>query len=136
MARKLAFDKPLFVVGVGLAVFGLVMIFSASAPVALQRFHTPYHFLLRQSLACLIGLAGMALAMSLDYRALLQRPVVALSLGTSALLLAAVLLVDRTHQVHRWFKVGGLQVQPSEIAKLALVLYLASLLARREDRVN
>jgi len=136
MARKLAFDKTLFATGSGLTLFGLVMIFSASAPLAMQNYHNPYHFLTRQLLAWGIGLGGMAIAMNLDYRRLLQRPVVITALLFSTLLLAGVLVADRTHQVHRWIRVGPIQVQPSEIAKIALVLYLAYQVARREDRIN
>jgi cell division protein FtsW len=136
MARKLAFDKTLFAAGIGLTLFGLVMIFSASAPLAIANYKNPYHFLMRQILACVIGLAGMAVAMHLDHRKLLSRPVMFTALLLSTLLLAGVLVADRTHQVHRWIKVGPIQVQPSEIAKIALILYLASMLARREDRIN
>jgi cell division protein FtsW len=136
MARKLAFDKTLFATGIGLTLFGLVMIFSASAPLAMENYGHPYHFLMRQILACAIGLGGMAITMHVDYRNLLGRPVMFTALALSSLLLAVVLVADRTHQVHRWIKVGPIQVQPSEIAKIALILYLASLLARREDRIN
>ena len=136
MARKLAFDKTLFATGIGLTLFGLVMIFSASAPLAMARYHHPYHFLMRQLLACAIGLGGMAVAMHLDHRKLLGRPVMFTALALSTLLLAVVLVADRTHQVHRWIKLGPIQVQPSEIAKIALILYLASMLSRREDRIN
>jgi len=136
MARKLAFDKILFFTCVGLAIAGLVMIFSASAPLAMKKFNTPYYFLIRQSAACAIGLCGMAVAMHIDYRRLLTRPVVATALAGSLLLLAGVLVADRAHMVHRWIKVGPIQVQPSEIAKIALVLFLAYQVARREDKVN
>jgi len=136
MARKLAFDRTLFIVGMGLALFGLVMIFSASAPLAMERHQSAYHFLMRQMLAFAIGLGGMAVAMHIDYRTLLRREYVAMAVGGSLLLLAGVLVVDRTHQVHRWFKVGPIQVQPSEIAKLAVVLFLAAHMAKHENRVN
>jgi cell division protein FtsW len=136
MARKLSFDRPLFIVGIGLALFGLVMIYSASAPLAMERHQTSYHFLMRQALAFAIGLCGMAVAMNLDYRTLLKRPVVMLAVGGSALLLGAVLFVDRTHAVHRWFKVGPIQVQPSEIAKIAVVMFLAAQMAKHEHRVD
>src|SRR5262245_41148054 len=136
MARKLSFDRTLFIAGIGLALFGLVMIYSASAPLAMERHQTSYHFLMRQVLAFAIGLCGMAVAMNLDYRSLLQRPVVMLAVGGSALLLAAVLFVDRTHAVHRWFKVGRIQVQTSEIAKIAVVMCLAAQMAKHESRVD
>ena len=136
MARKLAFDKTLFLAGIGVTLFGLVMIFSASAPLSMQNYRNPYHFLLRQLLAGAIGLAGMGIAMNLDYRKLLTRPVVGVALVTATVLLAGVLFADRAHQVHRWIHIGPLQLQPSEIAKIALVIYLAYQVARHEDRIN
>jgi cell division protein FtsW len=136
MARKLAFDKVLFFTCVGLALAGLVMIFSASAPLAMKKFGTPYYFLIRQTAACAIGLCGMTVAMHIDYRRLLARPMVGLALAGSVLLLAGVLVADSSHQVHRWIRLGPIQIQPSEIAKIALVLYLAYQVARREDRIN
>ncbi|HKQ97592.1 MAG TPA: FtsW/RodA/SpoVE family cell cycle protein, partial [Candidatus Polarisedimenticolia bacterium] len=136
MARKLSFDRILFITCVGLAIAGLVMIFSASAPLALKNYKTPYFFLIRQSAACLIGLCGMAVAMHIDYRTLLTRPVVMTAVGASLLMLAGVLVADRAHMVHRWFRIGPIQIQPSELAKLALVLYLGYQVARREDQVN
>jgi len=136
MARKLAFDRTLFGVGVGLTLFGLVMIYSASAVIAMDRFGSAHYFLARQAFAMLLGLVGMFTAMHIDYRKLLKRPIVYLMLSSSTALLIAVLAVDQTHQVHRWIRLGPIQVQPSEIAKLALVLYLAYQLARKEAAVN
>ncbi|PYT12272.1 MAG: putative lipid II flippase FtsW [Acidobacteria bacterium] len=136
MARKLAFDKTLFGVGVGLTLFGLVMIYSASAVIAMERFGSAHHFLLKQAAAAVVGLCAMVVAMHVDYRRLLKRPVVYTGLLASTILLIAALVSDRTHQVHRWIILGPVQVQPSEIGKLALVLFLAYLLARKEARVN
>jgi cell division protein FtsW len=136
MARKLAFDRTLFATGFALSVFGILMIYSASSPLALQRYGSASYFLTRQIAAWLLGLAGMAAAMHLDYRKLLTRPAVSLALVVSLGLLLYVLAADQSHQVHRWIKLGPIQVQPSEIAKLAVVLYLAYQLAKKEDRVN
>jgi cell division protein FtsW len=136
MARKLAFDRTLFAAGVGLTLFGLVMIYSASAVIALSRYGSAHHFLLRQAFAAAIGLGAMFAFMHLDYRRLLRRPAVYGGLLLSTALLIAALAVDDTHQVHRWIRLGPIRVQPSEIAKLALVLYLAWQLSRKEDRVN
>ncbi len=136
MARKLAFDKTLFTAGVGLTLFGLVMIYSASAVIALERFGSAHYFLARQTLAMLLGIAGMVIAMQTDYRRLLKRPVVYLGLLVSTALLVVVLATDQSHQVHRWIRMGPIQIQPSEIGKLALVLYIAYQLARKEEKVN
>ena len=136
MARKLAFDKTLFGVGVGLTLFGLVMIYSASAVIAMERFGSAHHFLLKQAVSAAVGLCAMVAAMHVDYRRLLKRPVVYTGLLASTILLIGALVSDRAHQVHRWIILGPMQIQPSEIGKLSLVLFLAYLLARKETRVN
>jgi cell division protein FtsW len=136
MARKLAVDKTLFGIGIGLTLFGLVMVYSTSGVIAQQRYGSAHHFLVRQILAAVIGFIGMSVAMHIDYRRLLRKPIVYAALGFSTILLIGVLLVESSHNVHRWYTIGPIHVQPSEIAKIALVLYLAYLLAGRENRVN
>ncbi len=136
MARKLAFDRTLFATGVGLTLFGLVMIYSASAVIAMERYGRAHHFLIKQAVAALLGLGIMVAVMHVDYRRWLQRPFVYLALGISTVLLIAALIGDRTHQVHRWIVLGPIQIQPSEFAKLAVVLFLASLMARKDEKVN
>lgn len=136
MGRKLAFDRTLFGVGVALPLFGLVMIYSASAVIAMERFGSAHHFLLRQGVALLVGFGAMAVAMHTDYRSLLQRPAVYLAIAVSTALLIVVLMQDSDGQAQRWIRMGPIQMQPSEIAKLALVLYLASQLARKEGKIN
>ena len=136
MARKLAFDRTLFAVGIGLTLFGLVMIYSASAVIALERFGNAHLFLVKQAVAAAVGLGGMVVAMHVDYRRLLRRPIVYFGIFASSLLLIVALASDRAHQVHRWIVLGPIQIQPSEIGKLALVLFLAYLMARKEARVN
>lgn len=136
MARKLAFDRTLFFAGVGLTLFGLIMIYSASAVIALERHKSPHYFLIKQTLAAVVGLVGMGIAMHVDYRRLLNRPLVYLGLLVSVVLLAAALFSDTTNQVRRWILAGPIQFQPSEIAKLALVLFLAYLIPRKENRIN
>ncbi|OLD65125.1 MAG: cell division protein FtsW [Acidobacteria bacterium 13_1_40CM_2_68_10] len=136
MARKLAFDKTLFGVGIGLTLFGLVMIYSASAVIALERFGNAHLFLVKQAIAAALGIGGMIVAMHVDYRRLLKRPVVYFGILASTVLLIVALASDRAHQVHRWIVLGPVQIQPSEIGKLALILFLAYLMARKEARVN
>ena len=68
MARKLSVDKGLFAVTVGLVLVGVIMVFSASAVLANDKFHSPLYFLLRQGIWALLGLAGMSVLMHVDYR--------------------------------------------------------------------
>lgn len=139
MAKKLAFDRVLFGT-VALAVgFGLVMVYSASA--ALARAETdgrpgfnPY--VAKQVLAACLGLVAMGIAMHVDYRHLRRPAVIYGVLAVVVALLVAVLFGPEINATHRWFRLGPLSIQPSEIAKLALVPYVAYQVERKPERVN
>jgi len=136
MAKRVGIDKLLFGSTLLLVVVGVVMIFSASAVMASERFGSPYHFLLRQLGWALAGLAAMALIMRLDYRKL-KRPAIVFSLlAISTLLLLAVFFLDRSHNTHRWVRLGALSFQPSELAKVALILFLAFFLESRTKSID
>lgn len=108
-----------------LCLFGAVMIFSASAVMAKQEFSHSYYFLLRQALALLVGLAGMFVLTKLDYHKLREPAVVYTVLCVVVLLLIGAFFLDKSHATHRWIKIGPFNLQPSELAKLATILYLA-----------
>ena len=74
--------------------------------------------------------------MRLDYRKLRQPAVVYSVVGATTLMLIAVLFSPTLNETHRWLRLGALSFQPSELAKLAIVLFLAYHLERRRDRVN
>lgn len=135
MAKKLAVDKVLFTAVVLLLSFGLVMVFSASA--ALARGSSGWNpFLIKQGVAAGLGLVLMITLMHLDYRHL-RRPVIVYSLlGVELALLIGVLFAPELNATRRWFFVAGISVQPSELAKLALVPFLAYLIEKREEKVN
>jgi cell division protein FtsW len=102
------------------------MIFSASAVTAEHQYGHSYIFLLRQAAALVFGLAGMFVLMRTDYRRLREPVVVYSALCLVLLLLLAAFFLDKSHATHRWIKLGPLfNLQPSELAKLAVVLYLA-----------
>ncbi len=136
MAKKLAYDKVLFSAVVVLVAFGLTMVYSASAVqdpeaagVGVNR------FLLKQSLAAVLGLVVMWIAMHVDTRQWLRRPAVvyAAVLGVLALLVATLMGPER-NEVNRWLMLGGVSVQPSEMAKLATVLFIAYQIHRQTER--
>jgi cell division protein FtsW len=135
MAKKLAVDKILFTVIVLLLSFGLVMVFSASA--ALARGSSGLNpFLIKQAVAAGFGLMLMIALMYVDYRNL-RRPLVVYSLFALELaLLIGVLFAPELNATRRWFFVAGISVQPSELAKLALIPLLAYLIEKREEQVN
>lgn len=136
MAKKLAFDKVLFTVVVVLVCFGLVMVYSASAALALEQGQMINPFLVKQSLAAGVGLILMAAAMHLDYQVLRRQEVIWALLGAVILLLIAVLFSPPLNNARRWFFIGGISVQASEIAKLVLIPFLAYQIDRKWELIN
>ncbi len=137
MPRKVSPDYLLFLAVVGLLGLGVVMVYSASFPVAMERFDDAYFFLKRQGFWALLGLGVLWAVMSCDYRR--WRPLVAPLLGLAFLLLVLVLVPPFGQEINgtrRWLRWGGVSFQPTELAKLALVLYLAEFLARRPAAVE
>ncbi len=137
MARKLAFDRGLFAVVLMLTGLGLVMVYSASAVLARESGMSYNPLFIKQSIAALIGLVAMMVAMHVDYR-LLRRPMVIYSLLFAVLaLLVAVLFTPYVfNNARRWFIIAGISVQPSELAKLALIPFIAYQIDRKADRLN
>src|SRR5580693_6960530 len=118
-------DRWLFGVTVILCLVGAVMIFSASAVTAENKYSHSYYFLVRQAVWLVLGLLGMFALMRTDYRRLREPAVVYSSLCIVLLLLVGTLFLDKSHETHRWIRYGPVGVQPSELAKLAVILYLA-----------
>ena len=136
MAKRVGIDKWLFASTLLLVLIGVVMVFSASAMMANERFGSAYHFLFRQLGWALSGLVAMAVAMNIDYRKW-KRPVVVFTfLGITTILLVAVLFLDRSHNTHRWIRMGAASFQPSELVKPALILFLAFFLEARAKSIN
>jgi cell division protein FtsW len=134
MPRKLTPDLWLFGLVVALVSIGVVMVYSASAIMAADRFRDPLHFLKRQGMWVILGMGAMWAGMLFDYRRL-ERLVVPL-LAASFVLLVLVLVPPFGQEVNgtrRWLRLGPVSFQPVELAKLSLLLYLASFLARRGE---
>ena len=132
MARKIQADEWLFAATVGLALFGVVMVYSASAHLAFAENGTQYHYVKRQAMWTVAGLFAMMGAMHFDYGRLRDRRVVAALLAGTVVLLLAVFVFPRINGAHRWIRLpGGFSLQPSELSKLALAIFLARFLERR-----
>jgi cell division protein FtsW len=125
MPRRLENDRWLFGVTLALCLLGAVMVFSASAVTAEHQYGRSYIFLLRQSAWLLLGLFGMFALMRTDYRKLREPAVVYTAVCVVLLMLIGTFFLDKSHATHRWIKFGPLGIQPSELAKLAIILYLA-----------
>ncbi len=132
MAKRVGVDKTLFAVTLILVVVGVVMVFSASAVIAKDKYGSPYWFFLRQLAWAVVGMLALVVTMRIDYRQY-KRPLIVFSgLAVTTILLVAVFFLDRSHNTHRWIKWGELKLgQPSELAKPVLVLFLAWFLDRR-----
>lgn len=135
-SRWLSVDKMLFLATAGLLGLGLLMIYSASFPTSQRDWGTDWHFVVRQAVAAGLGIAVLIAGMLIDYRRYRRSLVVALAVAGTLGLLVLVLLMPTTAGVHRWISVAGVNVQPSEIAKLTTILFLASYLARKDERIN
>jgi cell division protein FtsW len=131
MPQKLQIDKWLFSATVGLALFGVVMVYSASAVIAQSENHSQFHYVFKQGVWTTLGFAAMFLAMGFDYQKLNRRWIVYGGLLVTIFLLLAVFAFSPVNGARRWIKFGGMSAQPSEIAKLTLAMFLAYFLEKR-----
>ena len=136
MARTLKYDRVLFTATLLLVCVSVVMVYSASAVVALDEFQQPYFFLIKQGLWTILGLAVLTIAMRIDYRTYRNEWFIWWLVGGVSVMLVAVLFSAPVNSTHRWFGVGGLGVQPSELAKVVCVLFTALILERRMHRID
>jgi cell division protein FtsW len=136
MARKLKSDRVLFIATILLVGLSVVMVYSASAVLALERSGRPTLFLVKQGMWTALGLAVLALAMRIDYHHYREPIFIWSTLAVVALALVAVLFSPPVNSARRWFAIGGLGVQPSELAKLAAIFFIAAHLERRMHRIN
>lgn len=129
MDRKLLrnFDFILVAAIAALLTFGLIAVYSATRGLSGA---SPFYFVVRQAVAAIMGFAALIFVLRIDYRHLVR--LARLPYLVTLLLLAAVFVVGRTMGgAGRWLGVGALSVQPAELAKISLILVLASVLSDR-----
>lgn len=134
--RRIAVDGAVLTVTVALALVGLIMVFSASAVVAGTRFHDSIYFLKRQVAWLAIGFLLLHVVSRVNYA--VWRRLAPAVLVLTAIMLIVVLIPSLgvvAKGARRWLRLGMISVQPAELLKLAVVVYLASYLARKEDRL-
>ena len=136
MAKRVSVDRWLFTVTMLLVFVGLVMVFSASAVMARERFGSEYAFLSKQLIWAVAGLLAMVVTMRVDYRRYKHPALVFSVMGFTTLLLISVFFLDRSHNTHRWIHAGGFSFQPSELAKPVLILFLAYFLESRAKTID
>jgi cell division protein FtsW len=136
MAKRVGVDKWLFGVVLLLTLFGLVMVFSASAVVAASQYGSPYYFLMKEFGFAVAGLVALAVLMQVDYRRYNNPKVVFPAMAVTTLLLVAVFAMHALNNTHRWVKFGVFTFQPSELAKPMSVLFLAYFLQTRIHKMD
>lgn len=130
MSRNQLEQRLLVLVTLGLVAFGLVMVFSATSAAAAVGEGAPMTYLVKQGAYAMAGLVLLALAYRFDYHRLrLMAPV--LLLGSLALCVAVLVVAPSINGAHRWFLVGPISIQPSELAKLAVAVWACAYLSRR-----
>ena len=129
-------DAVLFGAIVVLMLVGLLSVFTSSAAISLDRFGTPHHYVLRHAAHLVVGGLALVAAWKVDYRALDRSGVVHVLWLVTVLLLVATLFSEPIGGARRWVRMGALSFQPSELAKVAVVLVSAFQLSRRHDRLG
>ncbi len=134
MAQRLKTDWILFSTVLAMITFGMVILYSASSIMAQLRYGSAWHFVVRQAAWAVVAVIVMMTFKRTPYRKF-QNPAVAFcAIGVALLLLGMVYLTDSAH--HRWLRIGPMSLQPSELAKPALVIFLAFFVTWRARAIN
>lgn len=138
LPRTTTYDVPLLGIVLALLAIGLAMVYSASGIRALDTRDDPSYFLVQQSLWAVLGLVGMFVAARIPYRVYRRAALPLLIVAIGLLLLVLVPGVGTTAGgASRWLRIpGGVGLQPAEVAKLALILYLAFWLASKREAIG
>jgi len=137
MAQRLKTDWILFSTVVAMVSFGMVILYSASSIMSRMdpRFGSSWHFVARQLEWAVVAVAVMMTLKKTSYRKFNHSAVAFVAIGMALVLLSLAYLLDPTH--HRWLRLWGpFGLQPSELAKPALVIFLAFFLAWKAPAIN
>lgn len=138
MISRFKTDWFMFALAAGLGLFGAMMVYSASAVIAARESGgtSEFSYFYKQLAFTLAGLAVMFAASRIDYRLFGKPVVVFLIFALTVVLLVAVFAFPEINGARRWIRIGPVSIQPSELAKLALPIFLAYFLTRNEGRVG
>lgn len=134
--RPKPFDRPLFMSVVALLGLGIVMVYSASAVRAAHEQGSAEHFLVRQSIYAGLGLLAMIIGAQIDYRIYRKLAWPLLGVTVVALVLCHSPLGRTINGASRWIGLGPITVQPGELAKMTLVLWLSYSLAKKKSKIK
>lgn len=136
MAKRVGVDKWLFGTVLLLALFGLVMVFSASAVMAKATAGSPYAFVIKQAVWVLLGMVALFTLMRVDYRRYNNPKLIFPMMAVTGILLITVFAMSGMNGAHRWVRVAGTTLQPSELAKPVIVIFLAWFLQTRIHSID
>nr|WP_018754966.1 putative lipid II flippase FtsW [Paenibacillus terrigena] len=128
-------DFLLLFVTIALVGFGLLMIFSASTPIAMIKHDSPWHYVMKQGIFALIGLFVMLFFMNIPYRWWKKTAPFLLLFALIALILVLIFGVN-INGARRWFVLGGFNLQPAEFTKLSMIVYLSAIISRKGEHIR
>jgi cell division protein FtsW len=136
MVKPSGIDRTLLTVSLLLIAIGFLMIFSTTTVIAQEKFGNSFHFFNRQLLFLLLGLVVFVILILFKTPFYLNQRLVLAIMVMAFTGLSLVFFFEKINKTSRWIRFGGLSIQPSEFAKIALVLYLALMLSRRDTDIN
>ncbi|MGD0782691.1 MAG: putative peptidoglycan glycosyltransferase FtsW [Candidatus Aminicenantales bacterium] len=135
MVRRFGFDKTLFLIALILVAAGVLMVFDASGALA-NKYHQPFYFLFNQLGGAVGGIILLFAVISIKVPFYENRVFVFGLLGITYVLLALCFAMPEVANTHRWLNIARVRFQPSELAKLSLILFLANYVQWFKDRIN
>ncbi|MBF4245773.1 cell division protein FtsW [Vibrio anguillarum] len=134
-APEALFDRQLVWIALGLMLTGLVMVTSASFPISSRLTDQPFHFMFRHAIFLMLAIVTSSVVLQVPMKRWMQYSSVLL--GVSFMLLIVVLLAGKSvNGASRWIPLGVFNLQPAEVAKLSLFIFMAGYLVRKQDEVR
>jgi len=134
--RPYRFDKWLFFTTIALLTLGSVMVFSASGMLATEKYHQPFYFLINQVIGAGAGLLFIFFMTSVKKPYYQNSTVIYGLMGIALALLVLCFFMPPVAKTNRWLTILGIRFQPSELAKISLILFLAMYLEQKKDRLH
>jgi cell division protein FtsW len=136
MTKKVRTDWLMFAIAAGLALFGAIMVYSASAMIALKESGSQFTYFFKQFGFTVAGIAVMYIVSRVDYRKYQSPYFVYGLIALTVVLLMAVFAFPPINGARRWIRFAGFSLQPSELTKIALPVFLAYFLTKNEKSVG
>jgi cell division protein FtsW len=134
--KRFGFDMPLFLVSFVLVTIGILFVFSSSSFMARDKYNQSFHFMAQQILGAVVGLVLIAFLVSVKKPFFLHPTFVYGLLGLTVFLLMLCLVMPTVARTNRWVMLMGVRFQPSELAKISLILFLATYIDSKKDKLN